>query len=289
MEIAIVLQALINGLMMAGLYMVIGMGFGIVYGVGEIVNLAHGDLVMISMYIVFWIYSLYRWDPFIISPLIACIMFGVGVLVYFYFRPLMKKQSSSFTYFVVTMALSIILQNLAQIIWSANYRSILTSYALTSISIGNINIPTVLFITFIISLNIILLLSVFLKFTDLGRAIRAVSQNEQLAYIVGINVDRIRCFSIGISSALAGIAGCCVITFSYVYPTIGSNWLITCFQLVVLSGMGNFWGIPLAALILSEVYCFTTLFLPLYFGPIISAIIFLLMLIIKPQGLLTRD
>ena len=278
-------QSVVSGMLTGSLYAMIGVGLTVVFGVMRIINLAHGELVMLGMYGAFWSLSLWRLDPFVSILLWTPLMFLAGMLVY---RFLLKAiiPGGELNTLLYTAGLSLLIANLALFVWTGDYRTIKLAYAILPMRPLGIAVPIPLAIAFGLAILITGALYVFLTRTDLGRAIRATSQNTEAAALVGVNVDRIAMVTFGLGSALAGAAGVLLAPSLYLYPTVGEILVVKCFVIVVLGGLGSVAGAIAGGVLLGLVESLGAVYVSVAYKDTIGFVIFLLVLLFRPSGLL---
>jgi len=239
---ATLMQAIINGILIGGFYALMGMSLNVIFGVMKIINFCHGELLMIGMYLAFVFYTTFGIDPYLSIPLVMLCMFALGGLVqHSLITPSLGTKSFTNLLFL-TVGLGILFQNLALIIFSANYLSVTLGYTIRTIGIMgfSISMPRLFSLGALIVVTIFLFY--FLKATRIGKQIRATSQNSVGAQIVGINIKMIYIITYGIGAALAGVAGRLLLPFYYVFPTVGTTFGTRAFIVVVAGGLGNIKG-----------------------------------------------
>jgi branched-chain amino acid transport system permease protein len=263
----------------------IGVGLTVVFGVMRIINLAHGELVMLGMYGAFWGLTLWKLDPFVSILLWTPLMFLAGTLVY---RFLLKAiiPGGELNTLLYTAGLSLLIANLALFVWTGDYRTIKLPYAMLPMRPFGIAVPIPLAIAFGLAILITGALYVFLTRTDLGRAIRATSQNAEAAALMGVAVDRISMITFGLGSALAGAAGVLLAPSLYLYPTVGEILISKCFVIVVLGGLGSVSGAIAGGVLLGLVESLGAVYVSVAYKDTIGFVIFLLVLLFRPSGLL---
>jgi len=277
-------QSLINGLLLGGVYALIGVGLTLIFGVMGIVNFAHGDLLMLSMYITYWLGTLFGIDPYVSIPFVACLMIVVGFAIYrFLINPVL--DSSHINQAFTTIGLSIVLQNLALAIWGADFRTINLPYSNVVFSVGGIKIVFLRLCAFIISLAATFILYAFLKKTYVGKAIRATSQNRIATELMGINTNRIYLLTFGIGASLLAIAGAILIPLLYVYPMVGATFTLTTFVIVIIGGLGSFFGALIGGLIIGLTESINATFFSTSYSVIMVFLVFLIILMFRPRGL----
>jgi len=284
MNTSFIFQSLINGLLIGGVYSLVAIGLNMIFGVMKIVNFAHGSLMMVGMYVCYWAVRLAGIDPYLSILLTVPLLFVLGaVLQRFLINPIINAPEHN--QLLLTLGVSLFLENLAVFLWSPDYRVLQTGYAQINFYFGDISISLVRVLAFLISMVGTVLLYLLLTKSDLGKAIRAASEQPVGAMIVGINVRRIYVASFGIGAACAGVAGAAVAPFFPVYPTVGGLFVITAFVVVVLGGMGSFIGAFFGGLIIGVAESMGAVFLPAAMKSLVSFVIFILILLFKPSGL----
>lgn len=239
---AIFLQVIINGVLMGGFYSLVGMSLNVIFGVMKIVNFCHGELLMIGMYITFLFTSNLGLDPYLSIPIVIVVLFILGAIIQStLITPSLLDRSDANLIFL-TVGLMMLFQNIAMIAFTANYRSIKTAYSTMSFKILGQVISFPKFISFVILLIVTILLFKFLKSTDIGKKIRATSQNPLGAKLVGININKMYIITYGLGAALAGVAGTLLLPFYFVHPFVGNTFSQRAFVVVVLGGLGSIKG-----------------------------------------------
>ncbi|MEI9475149.1 MAG: branched-chain amino acid ABC transporter permease [Deltaproteobacteria bacterium] len=277
-----------NGLLLGGLYGIVGIGMSMIFGIVRVVNLAHGDLVILASYLSLVTLSIFNVSPLLTLILVIPAMFLIGFLIQYYLVNRVLGQGMN-PPLLVAFGLSIILQNLLLLIFTPDARALLTSISIATLPIGNfINIPVVYLVDFIGSLLTILLLSRFFNRTYLGKAIRAASDDEGAAQLMGINTKKIYAWAMAIAGGTAAIAGVLVgMTFTF-YPHTGPDYLIIAFGVVIIGGLGSLIGTFLGGLILGLAQILGAHFLGPGFQLLSGYIILLIVLAFKPTGLFAK-
>lgn len=278
-------QSLVSGILTGSLYAMIGVGLTVVFGVMRIINLAHGELVMLGMYGAFWGLTLWKLDPFVSILLWTPLMFLLGMLVYRFLLQAIIPGGELNT-LLYTAGLSLLIANLALFVWTGDYRTIKLPYAMLPMRPFGIAVPIPLAIAFSLAILITGSLYLFLTRTDLGRAIRATSQNSEAAALMGVAVDRISMITFGLGSALAGAAGVLLAPSLYLYPTVGEILISKCFVIVVLGGLGSVSGAIAGGVLLGLVESLGAVYVSVAYKDTIGFVIFLLVLLFRPSGLL---
>src|SRR6202048_4058440 len=270
-------QAVINGLLIGGIYALVSIGVTLIFGVVKIVNFAQGEFVMIGMYISFFLANQFGIDPIVSLVVSMPVLFAVGVLIqHFLIRRVLGPNDMPQIF--LTFALSLLLLNLALMLFTANYRTVHTSYSDEAIHIGELYIPVAKLIAFGV-------VWIFLHTTDLGKAMRAASQNRDVATLMGINPNRVFCVAFGAALALAGAAGSLLMPFYSAYPFVGQVFVLMAFVAVVLGTLGNVIGALVASLMMGVAESLGIQFVGADSGLIVVFAMLLLTLAFKPTGL----
>jgi len=277
-------QTLVSGVLTGALYAMIGIGLTVVFGVMRIINLAHGEMVMLGMFGAFWGQALWRLDPFLSLLLWAPLMFAAGMLLYrFLLRPIIP--GGELNTLLYTAGLSLLLANLALLLWTGDYRTINLSYGQEPVRPLGISISVPLALAFGLALAITAALWLFLTRTNLGRAVRAVSQNGEAAVLMGIDVERVATVTFGLGTALAGAAGVLLAPSLYLYPTVGELLIVKCFVIVVLGGLGSVPGAIAGGILLGVVESAGAVYVSSTYKDGIGFVLFLAVLLYRPSGL----
>ncbi|HJW26859.1 MAG TPA: branched-chain amino acid ABC transporter permease [Rhodocyclaceae bacterium] len=277
-------QSVVSGVLTGSLYAMIAIGLTIVFGVMRIINMAHGEMVMLGMFGAYWSHEMWHLDPFLSILLWTPVMFAFGMFVH---RFLLKKiiPSGELNTLLYTAGLSLLLANLALFFWAGDYRNINLDYAMTPVRPFGISISVQLAIAFAIAIALTGGLYLLMTRTDIGRAIRATAQNPDSAALMGVNVVRIDMITFGIGTALAAAAGVLLVPSLYVYPTVGEILSVKCFVIVVLGGLGSVPGAIAGGLLLGLVESLGAVYVSVAFKDTIGFVLFLLVLLFRPAGL----
>lgn len=284
MDIAIISSAAINGLLLGGIYTLVASGLTLIYGVLHIINFAHGSMLMLAMFGVYYLLTLLGIDPYLSIVVMVPAMYLFGYLLY---KGLIGRLSSGKdeNILLVTLGLSILIENLALMFFKGDSRTILVSYSDRMVELGQTLVPLPKLISFGVAMVLCLALGLFMQRTDIGRSIRAVAKERVGARLVGIDVDRIYAISYGIGLATLGAAACLMMPIFYVSPSVGHVFVLVAFTVVVLGGMGSFLGAVVGGLVIGLTESFGGLFLGESMGQIGISLIFILILLFRPSGL----
>ena len=283
-DLAIVVPSVLNGLTTGAVYALIALGLTLIYGVLHIINFAHGASLMLALYGVFLLKQHLGIDPYLALPVMVAGMFVLGYLLQ---RVVINRAShgKDENILLVTLGISIVMENLALLAFQSDTRTIDTAYTLSTVQIGPAFIALPKLIAFGGALVVSALLLFMINHTDLGRAIRAVSKEKHGARLMGIDVDHIYAMSFGIGLACLGAAACFLLPAYYVNPQVGSGFVLVAFTIVVFGGMGSFGGALLGGLVIGVVESLGGLFLGESLGQIGIFLIFIGVLLFRPQGL----
>ena len=278
----------INGLNIGSIYALIALGYTMVYGIAKLINFAHGDVIMVGAYISFisMKFGLPWWLAVIIS-IVACAVLGVAMEKVAY-KPL--RNASRISLLITAIGISYLLQNLFQLIFGANPQPYHAFITLPALNLGGISIQANYYITFSVSVLLMILLTLFVNKTTMGKAMRAVSEDEGAAKLMGINVDTTISLTFAIGCALAAIAGILYANcYPMINPTLGSLPGIKAFIAAVLGGIGSIPGAVLGAFILGMVEAMTKAYISSQLTDTIVFAILILMLVFKPAGILGKN
>ncbi|HEX9024667.1 MAG TPA: branched-chain amino acid ABC transporter permease [Geobacteraceae bacterium] len=287
MEITIFFQSLVSGILVGGVYALIGIGLTIIFGVMRIINFAHGDILMVGMYLTYELFTLSGIDPFVSILITIPLMFLFGGLLQKVFinRALDALPQNQI---LLTIGLGLIMSNTMMLIYTSDYKILTTSYSSESLKLMGISISEPLAISFVITCVITLLLYWFLMKTDTGQAIRATAQDREAAQLMGINVKRMSIIAFGLGASLAGTAGALISPTYYIFPQIGSTFTLKAFVITVLGGMGSIIGATLGGIIIGVAESMGAVYISSGWKDVVVFVIFLLVLLFKPSGLMGR-
>lgn len=281
------LQLVLNGLLLGGVYALISIGLTLIFGVLEIVNFAHGEFLMISMYAAYWLFQLCGIDPYLSILIIFPVFYFIGLAVQrTTIQPILN--SPPLNQIFTTIGLSIILQNVALILFKADYRTVKTSYSDWSLNLGGLIISFPRLVAFILAMAIIAALLIYLKSTYTGMAIRALAQERRAAMLMGINVNKTYRIAFGIGIACVGAAGSILMPIYFVFPTVGSLFVLIAFVVVILGGYNSLVGSLIGGLIIGIIEGFSGFFISPHLKEAVYFVIFIFILLFRPTGLLGR-
>ncbi len=279
-----VAQAVVNGLLIGGIYALVSIGVTLIFGVVKIVNFAQGEFVMIGMYISFFLATTFGVDPLLSLAVSMPALFVIGMLLqHFLIRRVLALGDMPQIF--LTFALSLLLMNLALMTLTANYRTVQTAYTDAALNLGPLYVPVAKLIAFAVAMLLSAALWVFLHATDLGKAMRAAAQNRDVAMLMGINPDRVFAVAVGVALALAGAAGSLLMPFYPAYPMVGQVFVLMAFVAVVLGTLGNVTGALIASLMMGIAESLGVQFVGADSGLVVVFLMLLLTLAVRPNGL----
>jgi len=280
----ILFASVLNGVTTGAVYALIALGLTLIYGVLHIINFAHGAALMVALYAVYLLKAQFGIDPYLALPIVVPGMFVLGYALQ---RGIINRagHGKDENILLVTLGISIVLENLALLVFKSDTRSIETAYTLTTVTIGPAMIALPKLVAFAGALAASALLLLILTRTDLGRAIRAVAKEKHGAKLMGIDVDHVYAMCFGIGLACLGAAACFLLPAYYVNPHVGAGFVTVAFTIVVLGGMGSFVGALVGGLLIGVVESLGGLYLGESLGQIGIFAVFIAVLLFRPQGL----
>lgn len=284
----IIAQSLLSGALVGALYGLAALGLSLVFGVLKVLNVAHGELLMLGGYAAFWLFNLLGVDPYLSLVVVIPLLFLIGLGLHLgLFRHVVQfdEEHRIKNSLLIAFGLTLILQTLAIRFFLADERSISTSYSTQSLEFIGLRIPLVRFSSLIIGILAVIALQIFLKRTYWGKAIRATAEDWRTAALTGINIHRIYLVTFAISSALAGLAGMLVTLQFSVSPNIGLAWTLKALIVVVLAGLGSMPGTFIAGILLGLAEAVSSLVVGPQYREMVGLVIFLIVLSVRPQGL----
>jgi branched-chain amino acid transport system permease protein len=280
-------QAVINGLLFGAVYATIGIGFSLVWGVMNIINVAHGSFIMVGAYLSYTLYAVGGIDPFLSIPVVMAALFIIAYVIQKFVLNRVVRGSVFIT-LTFTFGLQILIANICLLIWSADYRSVKLSYSSAGLEIGGVVIPLVRLGIFAVALVLTGLFYLFMRRTKTGIAINATALNFEGAKTVGIDVFNIYAITFGVSAALAGAAGCLISPIMSVNPFVGGPLVGKAFVIAILGGLGSTIGAVVGGLVLGLVETVGTVFIPSSYQELLGFSVLVLVLVFRPQGLLGK-
>jgi branched-chain amino acid transport system permease protein len=283
----LLLQILANGLLLGGLYALMALGLALVWGVLNIVNLAHGAFIMLGAYVSYYLFTLLHVDPFAALPLCMLSLFALGYLLQRHVLNLIVR-APMFNTLLITFGLDVVLKYLAQIVFSADFRVVNPSYAGANFALAGATLPLVRVLAFAVALALTCAVWLLLNRTRLGRAVRACAQNLVAARLYGVQPRTVYALTFGLGAALAGAAGDLYGVVSQINPYIGDALTAKSFAIAVIGGLDNPMGVVVGGLFLGVLESLTSLYIGPTYTDVASFGVLVLVLIVRPKGLLGR-
>lgn len=267
--------------------MSVALGFSLVWGVMNVINLAHGAFIMIGAYVTFWICDFLKWDPFITLPFSMVFTFLIGYLIQKYIINLVVK-AQVFMIFILTFGIEIFLTNISNLLFTADFRSITPSYSGSGLALGGILIPYIRLGICFTALCLTYLLNLFLNKTKTGNAIKATSLDIEGAQLVGVHIGKIYTFTFSLSAAIAGAAGSLIAIVAAISPYMGGIYTFKAALIVCLGGLGSIPGVIVGGLLLGLAETMGSHFISPGYKEFIGFVLLIFILILRPEGLMGK-
>lgn len=282
-----IIQVFISGVLMGGIYSFIALGLTLIFGVMKVINFAHGALLMLAMYASFWLLTLFGIDPYLSVLVTIPVFFGIGWLIQrFLIEPVL--DAPHLIQIVVTLGLTMFLENIALFLWSPDYRSVQVSYQEANILLGDVSVSFTRLMSFILAIAGTGALYLFLKRTNIGKAIRATADDKEAAILMGINQKKVYYIAFGIGAACVGMAGSFITPVFFVDPYIGGVFVLMAFVVVIMGGIGSFLGALVCGLIVGVTESFGAIFMPGSMKRVLPFALLIIIMLFKPTGLFGR-
>jgi branched-chain amino acid transport system permease protein len=286
---ALVLNAIVAGLLLGGFYAAVSVGISISFGMLDVVNIAHPAFIILGSYIAYIVNDRMGLDPITVSLMVSPLFFGLGMLLYrVYYLCFEKRGQESLRGLAFFFGILFITEVALVLIFGVDYRFVQTTYSEMTLRLGAVDFPLRLVVPFLVSVTMVVGIQLFLTHTFFGRAVLAVAQDQVALRLMGVNPFRVKELAFGLSIATAGVAGAFLIVIQPVQPAIGREYIGLVFAVCVLGGMGSIWGTLLGALVLGLAESFTSTFFGPSWAPAVSFGLLLAALVFKPSGLLGR-
>lgn len=287
MSSEILLQSLVSGILIGLIYALVAVGLTLIFGVMDIVNFAHGEFLMFGMYSAFWLFALYSLDPIYTLPLTMILLFGLGALVY---QLVIRRiaEAPMLSQIFTTFGLMILFRGIAQFLWKPDFRTVSKSVVDGNISFGGIQVGTPQLVAGIGAVLITAAIYLFLTKTRTGAALEATAADKDAARLMGIDSRQMFMLAWGLGAACAGIAGALMATFFPIFPEVGANFILIAFVVVNLGGFGSVTGALCAGVLVGVIEVIGGLLVGPQFKMAIVLLLFLLVLMIRPQGLMGK-
>lgn len=286
----LILQTLASGLLMGLIYALVAAGLSLIFGLMDVVNFAHGELLMVAMFATLLLHESLGLDPIVLVPVVAIVLFGLGVAIYrlFIARAMSVMFNAGMVQIFVTFGLAIFIRGAAQFFFGGQFRAINTSWlANKTVAIGGIYLPLPQLAASFVCLAAFGALFAMSR-TEFGRALEATREDRDAVGLIGIDRDHIFALGWGIGAAAVGIAGVMLANFYYISPQVGANFAVIAYVTVALGGFGSLGGALIAGIVIGEVEALTALFLEPSLKQVGMFAIYLLVLMVRPRGLFGR-
>lgn len=290
MTAELILQTLASGLLMGLIYALVAAGLSLIFGLMDVVNFAHGELLMVAMFATLVLHNLLGFDPLLLLPIVAVLLFGVGMAIYrlLIARALSVTFNTGMVQIFVTFGLAIFIRGAAQFFFGGEFRSINNSWlANKTVALAGIYIPLPQLAASIVCLLAFALLLAISK-TEFGRALEATREDREAVGLIGIDRDRIFAIGWGMGAAAVGVAGVMLANFYYISPQVGANFALIAYVTVALGGFGSLGGALIAGIVIGEVEALSALVLEPSLKQVGMFAIYLAVLMFRPRGLFGR-
>jgi len=277
-------QLIVSTLLLGGIYALIAVGLTLIFGVMRVVNFAHGEFLMLGMYLAFWAFTLLRFDPYVtlVASLPLCFVLGWAS-----YRAVMHPiiHASHNVQIFTTVGLSIALQNLALVLWTADARFVRTEYYAVVVRIGGAAFNVAQIVAFAVAVALTAGLFAFMRWSYTGKIMRATAQDRQASALMGIDTDRVYAITWAVGVACVGAAGVLLAPVYPVYPTAGLQFVLIAYVAVVLGGLGDMAGALISALVVATVEVFGSYVIGTAWKEVLYLLLFIGILVVRPAGL----
>jgi branched-chain amino acid transport system permease protein len=283
----ILLQIIVGGLLLGAVYALFSAGLTLIWGMMNVVNFAHGEFVMIGMYVAYLVVTYVQGGPLVFGPAAAVALFVLGIAVYFgLIRQIMRGPMIA--QILSTFGLALLLRYLAFWIFSANFKTLPDNLIPGSLNIGGILVGMPQLVAGVVALLLTIAMHLLLTRTQIGSQLLAVAEDRNAAMLMGIRPDRMQALAWGLSAAGAGIAGALIATFYYIVPTVGESLALTAFVVVAFGGFGSVPGAMIAGLLIGVIQSLSAYFLGPVYKDVVVYLLFVAVLWVRPQGLMGK-
>ena len=290
MTLDVIAQTLVSGLLMGLIYALVAAGLSLIFGLMDVVNFAHGELLMVAMYAAVVIFGATGLDPLLQLPIVAVLMFGLGVVIYrgIIARALGVRFNRGMVQIFATFGLAIFIRGLAQFVFGGDFKSLSGAWLSNrTVNVGQVFVPLPQ-----VAASLVCLLAfaglLLINRTEFGRALEATREDRDAVALIGIDRDRIFAMGWGLGAATVGIAGVMLIAFYYVSPNVGANFAVIAYVTVALGGFGSILGALVAGIVIGEVEAITALVLEPSLKQVGMFAVYLAVLMVRPRGLFGR-
>jgi branched-chain amino acid transport system permease protein len=291
MSLQLIAQNLVFGLFVGSNYGLAAVGLSLVFGVLRVLNVAHGELLMVGGYVTFWLFTLTGLNPFLSALVSGAVLFVLGLALnhgLFSFVERLDEEAKIKNSLLISFGLTLVIQNAAQTLWTADERSVSSGLVSGGTVVMGVALPYTRLAGLVLALLTIVALQQLLQRTYFGKAVRATAEDWEAASVAGIDVRRIYTITFALGAALAGVAGTLVSIQYSIAPAVGIAWTLKALIVVVLAGLGSIFGAFAAGLLLGVAEQIAVFFVGASYREVVGLILFLLVLILRPQGLFGR-
>ncbi len=286
MSLSYIIESIISGVLLGGIYALLSVGFGLTWGTMKVLNISHAVFAVLGAFVAYWLFVKAGIDPLLSLPLLAMLLFFVGAIVYrLVIRPVQKAKDVIMASMVATFGVAIVVENAMSFFWRPDPRILKPPYAGSSIFVGDMAISQGPLIGFIMAVGAIALLYLFLHHTYIGKGVQATWQNPTGAALAGINPARVSLITFALSIASAGLAGVAMAMIYAFYPSVQSVWTMFVFLVTIVGGVGSVVGTGLAGLLIGFIIGLCAAFLPFVWVNVLLFALLLAILLFKPEGL----
>ncbi|MCC7273613.1 MAG: branched-chain amino acid ABC transporter permease [Alphaproteobacteria bacterium] len=275
-------QTIVNGIAAASIYMMISLGLALVFGVMRVVNLAQGEFMMLAAFGSFWLFTLYGVDPYLsmVAMIPASLLLGYAV-----YRLIIRRLlgADDINQFLATFGLALMLQGIAQYLWSADLRRL--PYVLPSLEVGDVTLAGVRVVNIGVCLAVLAFLAWFLGWTGIGRSVRATASNRMGAMLCGVDVRRVDATTFLLGTAISAVGGTMLALVYFVYPSVGAGLIFKGFAVVILGGMGSIAGVIVGSLVLGITEAMVNVYVSSQLSALVAFAVIFIVLVSRPQGL----
>jgi len=280
-------QSLINGVLLGGVYAAYSAGFSLIFGVMGVVNLAHGELIMLGAFSAYWLFELFGLDPYLSLPFAFFFLFCFGYLIQRFIINRVIELPHIMSY-ILTFGIHLMVANVALKLWTHDFRSVTTSYSGANAAFAGMIIPYSRLVTFLLALLIITLLWLFLNRTETGRAIRATAMDKEVARLMGVRIKSIYAVTFGLGAGVTGLAGASISPFEIISPEMGLQYTIVAVGVVGLGRMGYMPGVLGGGIVLGIAQSLAVTYLTAGISIAVTFLLLFLMLILRPAGIVGK-
>ena len=277
-------QLIVSTILLGGIYALIAVGLTLIFGVMRVVNFAHGEFLMLAMYVAFWAFSLLHVDPYLTLVVSLPLFFALGWVSY---RAVMRPviQASHNVQIFTTVGLSIVLQNVALVLWTADARFLRTGYYAVIVRVAGAAFNVAQIVAFAIAVVATAALFAFMRWSYTGKVMRATAQDRHASALMGIDTDRVYAITWAVGIVCVGVAGVLLAPIYPVYPTAGLQFVLIAYVAVVLGGLGDMAGALIAALLVAAVEVIGSYVIGTAWKEVLYLLLFIGVLIVRPAGL----